>query len=461
VAAVPTMVRPATPGAAAMLAARRANVAKAPPVSADPFAPIPDAQIQQIIGRYTRGLPVPMTGPQIQTSAQGMIDPIIAAVTKDIQGQASTATGNISANAEALAKALGAIDYGAPYKGAESDQAAVDAALQQSLSGGGSDLAAGLKAKLAAIDDPTVAAAGDALASRGTALGTTQLARGSASLSDLIARAAASNEYGLRQPTIARESGLQLIGGVNQKATQSIADEAAKLEEQLPGIVTSLRGESQSASNNRASLAAKLYESLTGQNLSRAVAEAGLGKAQNTLALDQSKLNAQTASKPNAALSRAYGYAVDQYGQPVGGRVRTLPGYTTDAHGNVIKTGKGPAAAKPLSGSQLEKINSLAHDLYNGVPPKVQFNTQTQKWMPVPGTGKQAATWPRAIEQLVNEGATAAQAVKILSAQGWQPGEGGRPQSAAQKGTAAAVKSGLGVPRSPFAPGSPLFGPGR
>jgi hypothetical protein len=108
---------------------------------------------------------------------------------------------------------------------------------------------------------------------------------------------------------------------------------------------------------------------------------------------------------------------------------------------------------KPLTPAAAAKLATLAGTLYNGVAPSKQFNTQTQTWMNVPGTGQQPAHWATAVARLMASGASAQQAQKLLIAQGWQPGEGGRPLSAAQKKTNAAVKSGLGIPKlaGPFA----------
>lgn len=431
--------KPATPGANAMLAARTANKTPAAPV--DPFAPTSPQDINATIARFTKGLPGAITPGQIQTTAQGELSPIVDAITKNIQGQASTASSQIGANSAALAKALAAVDYGAPYAGAKNEQAAVDAALQQSLNGGGASLAGDLRSRLASINDPTVGAAADAVASHGTALGTTELARGTNAMSNLIAQAAAAKEYGAKQPGIVQQSGLQDIAGVNSKATQSIADEAAKIEQLLPGIVQSLRSESQGNQSNRVSVAERLYETLTGQNITKATASAGLAGSATKLSL------------PDPTLSRAYGYAVDSAGNPVGGKVTPLPGYTVGPGGSVVKTPKAAAAAKPLSPSALKNLSGMAHDFYNGVPASHRYNSSTGQWVPVPGTGSAPVTWNAAIAQLVAAGSPPDKAVQLLEAQGWQPGEGGRPQSVGQKKTAAAVKSGLGVPKTagPFA----------
>lgn len=436
--------------------ARRAGTpaAAAPPAHpaapVDPFAPTTPGQITSATNRITGMYGTPLTDPQITTAAQAQVDPLIAALTAKVTKQTGDASHAISVNSAALAKALSAIDYGEPYRGAESEQAAVDAALQQSLDGGGSALSADLKSRLGQIDDPTVAAAGDALASRGTALGTTELARGSASLSNLIANAAAAKEYGKKEPGIAGLAGLEGIAGVEKQGTSDIATQTAAILQQLPQIVQSLRAENTNIRGNRASAAEQLYETLTGQNITKATAKAGLVN-------DQAAAKASAASMPDPTLSRTYGYAVDQYGNAIAGKdgkPKILPGYKLDpATGQVVKTStaKPPAAAKPLSPAALKSLNSQAHDLYNGVASKVHYDASTKKWIPVPGTGQPPVHWNAAIAQLVASGVTHDQAVKLLTAQGWQPGEGGRPQSAGQKKTNAAVKSGLGLPPDPYA----------
>lgn len=265
--------------------------------NADPLGQTSPQDIDARVARLTAGYGTPMTDAQITTSAQSQIDPIIAAITKRVNDQASTASGAISANSQALAKALGQIDYGAPYAQAKTEQASVDAALQQSLGGaGGTGLAQDLSSRLGQIDDPAVAAAAGGLADRGAAIGTTELAHGSANLGDLIASAAAAKEYGVKQPGIARLAGLQDIAGVNRQAVSDIADQTGQVTAELPQIVSALRAEAQNTRSNRSQAAAQLYEALTGQNITKATAKAGLAGDQASLAYQYANANADAAA---------------------------------------------------------------------------------------------------------------------------------------------------------------------
>jgi hypothetical protein len=283
----------------------RHRAAKLAQANADPLGQTSPGDINSQVNRYAGMYGNPMTDEQITTSAQGQIDPIIAAITKKINDQASTASGAISANSQALAKALGGIDYGAPYAQAKTEQAAVDAALQQSLGGaGGTGLAQDLESRLAQIGDPAVAAAGADVASRGAAIGGTQVAQGSSNLGSLIASAAAAKEYGAKQPGIAQLSGLQDIAGVNRQAVTDIGDQTAQITSQLPQIVAALRAEAQNTRSNRAQAAAQLYETLTGQNLTKATAKAGLAGDQATLDYQYANANADAAASAASTAER-------------------------------------------------------------------------------------------------------------------------------------------------------------
>lgn len=405
---------------------------------ADPFAPMSSGDINRTVNRFAGMYGTPQSDSQIQTSAQGMVDPIIAAITKSINDRTAQSATNITGNANSLASSLGKIDWNAPYASAESGQAAVDSELRNALAGGGEAQGADLQARLAGINDPTVAAAGDALASRGSAIGGTEVANGSANLGALLAQAAAAKTYGLKLPGIARLSGLQDVAGVNQQAVTDIGNANTSLLGQLPSIVQSLRSDNQSLRANRAGAAANEFNTLTGQNITKATAQAGFNNTQTQLGL------------PDATLSRAYGYAVDAQGNPVGGQVTPLPGYQVGSDGSVTKTPKAVAAPKPLSPATKAKLAKTAEDLRYGVAPKQQYNSKTGAWMDVPNTGTPNSSYDEAYQQLVAAGATPAYARAQVNRL-YKPGEFGRPKSAGQKKTDAAVQSGVGIPPDPYA----------
>lgn len=401
---------------------RAAKLAAAP--TADPLAQTSPTDINSIVNKYTSGYGPTLTDPQIQSSAQAQIDPIIAAITSKIQGTAKESGAQIAANSAALAKALGGIDYAAPYAGAQRDQAAVDAALQQSLNGGGAALAGDLKSRLGMIGDPTVSAAADSVGARGTAIGTNELASGSANLGSLIASAAAAKSYGQKMPGIAQLSGLQDIAGVGKEATTKVGDATTQIMQLLPQIVSSLRSERDNKTGNKASLAAQLYQTLTGQNVTKATAQAGL---QNT-AFDNGLAYANT-------------FGVD----PSTGQ--TVKGYHLDAKGNVVKNAT-PKAPKALTVTDRKKLVSDLDTFYYGVPPKQHFDSKTSTWIDVPNTGTPALSYTEAVRNLMDGyGLTEQAAVKYANTR-YKPGEDGRPKSAGQKKTDKAVASGVGIPKT-------------
>jgi hypothetical protein len=415
VSSVPPDLRPAAPRTAKPVAPK----ALTPKPPTDPFAPLTAAQIQTQAQTAAGRLGTPQTPQQIQSSAQGMLDPIIQAITANIGKQTATASANIRGNASSLAQALAGVDYGSPYTGAEAKQASIDAALQQSLTGGGQQLAGDLASRLAAIG-PAVPAAASGLASRAAAIGTNAQAVGSGALSDLVAQEAAARSYGQKLPGLAQEQGLQDISGVEAAGVKTPGDQTASVMQQLPSIVQNLRAAAANLTGDRAAAVQHVIDTLTGQNITKATASAALGRA-----------NAAASPTFNASNSRALGYPVDQYGNRIGSG--TLPGYTTDKNGNVVKaprSGAGAKPPKPLSPASLTKLSKVAEDLRYGVQPKTQFNSRTQKWMAVPNTGTPNSSYSEAYRQLISLGATPAWALAKVNSL-YQPGEFGRPPTAA------------------------------
>jgi hypothetical protein len=388
-------------------------------------APLPDPY-QGIIA----GLQRPMTNQQITGQARSEISPLVAAVTKQITGQTNAATHAIGGFSGDAAAKLAALDFGAPYQGAEQGQAAVDAALQQSLSGAGSSDANALASRLAVINDPTVAAAANTLKGNGAANGNTQLAQGSAALSNLIANAAAAKDYGLKQPGIQQLAGLQDIAAAEQAGTANIGSQTQQLEQQLPSIIQSLASQND---NRSAALTAARENQLARNDAINATA------ARNTTDVKVAKIKANeqaaASAKPNASLSRTVGYLVDSNGGWIpgkNGQPQLLPGYTTNASGQVVKavkTGKATTlpVVKPLTAGQtITFLKGLATT--KRVPQldasgntqldsngKVKYTTQTQFRMP----------YDQAYQQLRSAGKSDVQARKQLDTI-YPKGQGGR-----------------------------------
>lgn len=359
--------------------------------SADPLAQTSPAAINSTVNR-TYGSP--LSEPQITERATGELDPILQAAAAAITGQAGRASSAITLNSGQLAKDLAAEDFGSHYDTAKQEQAAVDAALQESLDhAGGTGLAQDLSTRLGQIDDPAVAALAGATASRGAAIGTTELARGSANLSNLIAEAAAAKTYGAKQPGIARLAGLQDVAGVQSKALDDLANSKTQILDQLPTIVNELRSSNDSLRGNRAQLLATLL----GQNITKATAQAGLEGATTKAVASAAAADAK-AARPDPSLSRAVGYQVDSNGKPIGGKVTPLPGYTLDPHtGAVVKQAKPTVAkaAKPLTVTEgrgvVEKASAIANGALSGGNDKS-------------GTYHPPLSYPDALNELRNEG---------------------------------------------------------
>lgn len=255
-----------------------AHAAAAPAATPpDPYAPILAA------------IPKPSTPGQIQQQAQGEISPLVAAITGQVGRETQNASHAIAGYSNDAASKLAAINYGQPYQQGEQGQAAVDAALRASLAGGGQADADQLAQRLAVINDPTVAAAAGQVAANGAASGGTQVAQGSAALSNLLANAAAASSYGEKLPGIQRLAGLQQIAGVRQKGESDLATQVSQLEGQLPSIIQGLQATNESRSQQRTNA---LQNQLARTD---AISATGATNA-NRLAVAQTSADARTAS---------------------------------------------------------------------------------------------------------------------------------------------------------------------
>lgn len=221
----------------------RAPAVKPPKVTAPKQKPLdPYKVIDQAVGR----LGTPQTDAQIQASAQGQLSPIIAALTAQLQRQQEAGGAAIQGYTNSLAQSLApfAQSAGNIYSGAEQAQAALDAALAQRLSGGGSDQAQQLGARLASINAPGATnAAVEGATNTAAGAGNASYARGSASLADLIARGAAAQNYAAAQPGIARLSGLQQLGQLTSSLQGKYADQVGQLQAKIPDIVNNLQSQ--------------------------------------------------------------------------------------------------------------------------------------------------------------------------------------------------------------------------
>jgi cell wall-associated NlpC family hydrolase len=240
----------------------------------------------------------------VMQQAQAEIDPIIAAITGAANRKAAAAEAAIKGYTDSYANQLAGMDAGAPYSGAETQQAAVDASLRQALAGGGSDLASQLASRLSALQGSSGAGAlgqeGAALASQGESAGNTRLASGSAALSALLGEHAAASSFSKKLPGLAKLSGLQGLKQAEGNAQQEIAQGTLQSESQLPSIVQQIRSSRQAA------------RALASENAYRS-AEIGLSSQRNQIAAQRAQVSAQQGQERlNIEAQRAAQSAVNE-----------------------------------------------------------------------------------------------------------------------------------------------------
>lgn len=318
-----------------------------PQAAPNPFAPIDvHAQIRALIGT----MPPPLTPAQLQAQARGMLDPVVNQITQGVQQRAAYGMKQVGGYADSLANDLaasGPANVSRTFAPAEQATAAANAALADRLSGAGNAQADSLAARLAGINepgatDPAVAATRQA----GTGAGNALYAGGNASLDALIAGHAAADEYAGKLPALARLSGVQQGANVQGTANSDLATQLGSLVSQIPGIVQNLRSAQDTKASNWQSRNDSLYTSLSGQNTTRALAQAAT-------ATKDAK-----ASLPSATLSAKYGYIVDSTGNAIPdatGHATLVPGFKWNADGKttskIAKAGSAPKVSTALSAS--------------------------------------------------------------------------------------------------------------
>jgi hypothetical protein len=98
----------------------------------------------------------------------------------------------------------------------------------------------------------------------------------------------------------------------------------------------------------------------------------------------QTTLDAKTEPKLDSSLSRTFGYRVDQFGNPWGGKLILLPGFDIDRSGQVVKSAT-KLKTRPLTQPQRQKLtsdaNAAAAQMSNGfedakhtVHPPIQYD---------------------------------------------------------------------------------------
>lgn len=354
-------------------------------------------------------------GGGIQAQAQAQIDPIIAAITNAANQRAAASEAAIKGLTDSYAHELGAVDLGSPYAGAESGQAAVDAALRQALAGGGADLASQLAARLSALEgssgEGAVQQAGQALASQGASAGTTRLASGSAALSQLLANAANASAYSKKLPGLARLFGLQGVKQAEGNAQQEIAKGTLQEESQLPSIVNSLRSAKAEAAYRNAELG------LASQRNQISAARAKASIAQGYARLQQGQERLGLTAAHYRQLDRHF---QAQYGLSLA-RLQL-------AQQKAVQSHRSGGLTPGEYATMRQKAAAALQDYYHGVAAKYQIGADGNRVL-VSGTGPGSAkTYKQAIKSLVlSYPQLGPKQIIGMANKLYKPGEGGRP----------------------------------
>lgn len=395
-------------------------------------------------GGGTGGAPAPNP---YQSAAQAQIDPIIAAITASAQGQAQAADQAIQGLTASYAKGIGSIDYGSPYSGAEAQQAAVDAALQQSATGQGSDLAAALAQRLQALQGSTGANAvnqeAQQLASQGSGIGAANLATGSAALNQLISDAAAAKSYGQKMPGVIDSAGIQNVGQIQSQAQQAINQGTLQAESQLPQIEQNLKADALQAKAAKADAQYKkmeialreagLQNTATYHKAEVGLRRAALAQGQARLGMEQQRLNIeaqkavdqskqawarigisstrlQMQATKSSILAKHGGLtpaAIKRYTAISDSWAQRMTGSTTDPN-TMVRDANGNLVPKQLP--QLSFKDAMTQAMKAGVPLSIAFPQFIKVF-------KQAGGTPDQIRALQKEYAPLDKAIKIAARQ--------------------------------------------
>lgn len=434
----------------------------------DPLEPLTQAEQDAIVRRTVGTMPTVTTPQQQQTQAQGLLDPVVQRITAAINAQAKSGTQAVQGYTNQLASIFGNAGQGVTnaFAPAEAATAAANSALADRVTGIGNQNSDALASRLASINapdavDPAVAALRQAAVGAGNA----SYATGDASLEQMLAQHGNASAYAAKLPDIARLSGVQQVANVQGQAGKDLADQLSPIYAQIPSLVQNIRNADQQAQQDYSSKKVSLIQTLLGENSTRAIARAGFAGT------------ATKASLPDATLSAKLGYLVDSTGAAIPnakGETQILPGfkwnasgtatvktttpktktapkvstalsasngYLTDTSGSPILRGgstvpykpyvppKPPKSNKP-SASLFKQANSEADTFYNGVPAHQRWDSGSQKYVAVPGTGSDYTPYPQALKKLIalspSDPTWPKVATSILNSR-YKEGEGGRP----------------------------------
>lgn len=280
-------------------------------------------------GRGPATAAAPTTAPlTVEQQAQNLLDPVKQSILDAINGRVAAQQAAITNYAKDLASMMGQYspDAKADFGNAETGQAAIDAALAQTLSGAGTSGQADLAGKLAQIDaDPGTVARITGQAGQNTqgAVGAAA-ARGASALSQLVGEGANAQDYGDKLPGLAGLYGLQATKSAQSQGTTDAANAVAQIEQQLPSVVQTLKTDTNQNKQLRFEHGVALLQANGG--VVTPTIKALLGGA-----LPVGATRPAAAPKADSTLSKAFGFLVDAGGNPIlrGGKEVTLPKSST------------------------------------------------------------------------------------------------------------------------------------
>ena len=247
---------------------------------------------------------------------------------------------------------------------------------------------------------------------------------------DLASQGAAASAYARSLPAIAGMQGQAQLTAViraAQENEQKIADARALIAAKAPQVLTQIQNDRIAAEQKQAVI---------------------------DMTAEKFGLTKQTAKFNQAVTKTKLGYEKVRLDQGTQKLMSEL--YGLDANGNLTLAGRRAATAeakartKKVSATQIKNWTQFADDAYHGVSPKQRYDSKTGTWVAQPGTGKPAVSYNAALKQLLSQGASLAQAQKLLNAH-YARGEGGRPLVSVQ-GRNALSRNGMPLTHPSDAP---------
>lgn len=208
--------------------------------------------------------------------AQAQVRPLLGEIEREIKRRSAAEQQHLAAATRSYAQLAGqyAPQAAQIYGGAAQSQAAVDAALSQSLAGGGQQLANELQGKLAGIAAPgAVGSIPGAAAQTGLGAGNAALASGSAELSRLLAHGTAAQDYGAKLPVFAGATGLQRSSEIAGRYADELGQRTGEVNAKLPSLIAGLLSDNRTAQAQRARDVAAYENAQRNRSLQREIAQ--------------------------------------------------------------------------------------------------------------------------------------------------------------------------------------------